>query len=199
MVGAQLGAQALGSTYSTMMRWRERALRLPRTRHREWAERAKQVLHSAEASNALKFGWIGSRDNAHQVRNVLEAVGREHQIVAFDFAAPRTLDQANNPLASAIIEGIPLIIWPCEDTPDVSEIRSALDNNKDQSENLSLRHLADHMKKFYRNNGAKWQLTVFWDDPTEAGEMGVCRRIVFAKNRSRIGEFSGVTEPLMLG
>jgi hypothetical protein len=162
LVQSALGERPLGSAYPTVMRWRERALGLPRTDHKQWAERAGQVLAHAEGCPALSCGWVDESLSQQDLRRLLARVGSDHQIVAFDFSAPRTLSVANNLLAAAILDGVPVILWPCDEPGDKSDIRKVLNEHAEKSK---LDSLLRKMKDFYENDCTACKVTVFWDDP----------------------------------
>jgi hypothetical protein len=168
LVRSELGdSSPLGGTYPTVMRWRERALGLPRTRHKEWAERAELVLKHAETRLGLSCGWIAEDLDAQKLRMLLNAVGTDHQIVAFDFSPPRTVKAGSSSLTDTILDGVPVILWPCDEPPDRSAIRKALSERAEQSD---LKHLTDSMKDFYATDCGKWRVTLFWDDPENKPE-----------------------------
>ena len=166
-IKAQLGGTApLGSTYPTVMRWRERTLGLPRTRHQEWAQRAESILKCASACPALSCGWIAEDLDPNNLKDLLKAVGTKHHVVAFDFS-PSPIKTGPNPLMQAIFEGIPVILWPCVNPTDRAEIRRVLDVCTGKH---SLTDLMEKMKEFYETEQGKWKVTLFWDNPQEKPE-----------------------------
>lgn len=167
LVSSALDPAPLGSTYPTVMRWRERALRLARTGYEEWNLRAPQVLESAEACDKLNFGWISENLNVSSLKELLKTVGAEHQVLAFDFAAPRTIQELGNPVIAAIRGGIPIILWPCDDPQDPATIRNALADSAGDSD---LKGLLTQMKAFYQYDACQWKVTLFWDDPAHKPE-----------------------------
>jgi hypothetical protein len=167
-IKAQLGGTApLGSTYPTVMRWRERTLGLPRTRHQEWAQRAEKILKCASTCPVLSCGWIAEDLDANNLKDLLRAVGTKHHVVAFDFSPPPILKNGINPLMQAIFEGIPVILWPCVNPADRAEIRKVLDVCTGKH---SLMDLMEKMKEFYETEQGKWKVTLFWDNPQEKPE-----------------------------
>jgi hypothetical protein len=162
LVSSALDPEPLGSTYPTVMRWRERALGLARTGHEVWSLRAPQVLECAQACDKLTVGWISEKLNVSGLNELLKAVGSQHNILAFDFAAPRTIREPGNPVIAAIRGGIPIILWPCDDPQDPVTIRNALANSAGGSD---LKRLLTQMQAFYQQDASRWKVTLFWDDP----------------------------------
>src|SRR5262249_40499870 len=136
-----------------------------RTGHKEWSERAPSILKCAEACCPVSFGWIAEGLDADKLKALLGAVGTKHHVVAFDFFPSPVLKAS--PLKRAILEGIPVILWPCVDPTDRAEIRQALDAGPEQNR---LSNLSGKMKQFYKTDQGKWKVALFWDDPQEKPE-----------------------------
>jgi hypothetical protein len=166
-ISSALDPQPLGSTYPTVMRWRERALRQARTGHDEWTRRAPQVLECAQACNKLHFGWVPEDLKGAGLDELLKAVGPKHQVLAFDFAAPRTIREPGNPVIAAIRGGIPIMLWPCDEPQDPAAIRNAL---AERAGGSNLERLLERMKVFYEHDAHQWKVTLFWDDPMHKPE-----------------------------
>jgi vWA-MoxR associated protein C-terminal domain len=167
LVSSALDPQPLGSTYPTVMRWRERALRQARTGHEDWTRRAPQVLECAQAGNKINFCWVPRDLNESGLNELLKAVGAQHQVLAFDFATPRSIREPGNPVIAAIRGGLPIILWPCENPQDHAAIRNALADRAGES---NLERLLEQMKAFYQHDARQWKVTLFWDDPKHKPE-----------------------------
>jgi len=162
-LNAPLGdPQPLGRSYLTVMRWRERALRQARTRYDEWLKRAQLLRDGAKDCKALSVCWISEDIKTADTPALFKTVGQDHHILAFDFVVPRTLERIGNPLPAAILEGLPLILWPCKDPNNPAAVRTAI---SDYAGSGDFRQFEEQMTRFYGENQQQWELTLFWDDP----------------------------------
>jgi vWA-MoxR associated protein C-terminal domain/Caspase domain len=163
LVKAPGGKIPLGSAYTTLVGWLERARGDRRTGRSWWAKRAKKFFDTTHNCTAVGCGWIDETAAAAKIDAVLGAAGAEHQVVAFDFVMPRTIATEMDLLMLALGSGVPLMLWPCAEPGDRAAMRADVEQ---YFKTVQLERLHEEIKVLYRNPVRRpWHVTLFWDDP----------------------------------